>query len=881
MTDKSFMQNTEPTSLVSLKVSETEKYANDGDWFKKYFRYIIPTLTFIILDYEKLKLAYDLVNNNIDGFKAEMQKFCNPMGELDAFNFDEEILPYNLIHNKVNIFRDGVLKRKGRHSVTLLSDEENRKKNEELKKFIQQKVQMAIDNSAEIAKAKTEMPPEEFEKYKQQLIQSELPPDYNIKSFKTEWELFYERVLEYAYYKESVKDKKIETMDDVVIADRCIVYCGWRGGKPVIEVVNPLFCGFHKSPNEKWLQKGDYVYVTSTVTGVDILTDYGDKLNNDELMRIGLYGSGPTAMDARFDVLGGKATTVRNDLDEQLYREAFPGSWTASKYVGAHQTNSGSIRDKYKNLVWKTHLQFKAFRKVYFLNYMDEYNEPITTVLSEDFDIPKVATKFKTMKHGYEINAWEWMDMGVSYTLEELWVPWKYECTRIAGDVFVDWKESENQIVNTEDPYGNFELDYKGMVFSNRNANSISLVQRAIPWQFQAFFINHLINKELSKYMGFIQDVDTDQIPDTLGQDAQGETIRDKVAAWMVIRKKEGINLYSGTQTSLGALPPPTRSPGSSGYALGSAQQILYLKQLLDYVNNEIGLAMGISPQREAQANNQMTATDNERNMNQSYAITEYFFDQHEEVWTHVFNQYLKNFRSFYASKLSEIDRNESYLSYIFPDGTSDLIKVTPEMLEHEDIGIFVKTGNSDQQYREIMLSNVFSIAQNGGEGAVTVSKLVKMITENQSPEEIQKELQLLEEKQAKRMEQMEAAKLETQTKVVQMQIEAREDEQAHDLTIEQMKIDKDIYLAQLELFRNQASADIDTTKIDEFIESENERMHKQNLEVAKIQANQYNDDKRMAHEEKMKNKDMAIKEKEIESKKEIARISARNRSKT
>jgi hypothetical protein len=247
---------------------------------------------------------------------------------------------------------------------------------------------------------------------------------------------------------------------------------------------------------------------------------------------------------------------------------------------------------------------------------------------------------------------------------------------------------------------------------------------------------------------------------------------------------------------------------------------------------------MGISPQREAQANSQLTATDNERNLAASYAITEYFYDQHEEVWTHVLNSFLNNFRYYYRQKMREDMSQDQWLSYILPDGTVELFEVTPENLDHEGIGLYVKTGSSEQEYRQMMTQSVFSIAQNAGQGASTVSELIKMITEGESPDVIHRKLLLLEEKQQKRQEDMQKAQMESQEKMVQMQIESREDQQKHE-------IDKIIIQEQLRKDREMEIKVLDTYKFQEDLNTDKDGIPDQ-LEALKIYQQMENDKRKL-----------------------------------
>ena len=67
-------------SLVySLKVPETKK---TKEWYKKWINYIVPFDNTTLLDYNKLKNLYAIVNNDLTIIKEQLEKISKPLGPL-------------------------------------------------------------------------------------------------------------------------------------------------------------------------------------------------------------------------------------------------------------------------------------------------------------------------------------------------------------------------------------------------------------------------------------------------------------------------------------------------------------------------------------------------------------------------------------------------------------------------------------------------------------------------------------------------------------------------------------------------------------------------------------------------------------------------------
>lgn len=857
--------------IFKLKIPETEKYKHKGRWFKDYINYLIPYDSTVVDDYKAMKLSYDIINNNIEGYMDELQSFCSPMGEEESLEElkRERIYPFNKIPEKANIYSGELIKRQDNHKVILTNHKELIEKNNLYKGVIRKSIEEEVGLNIEITRMRYGGATErEIQEYINQYKTQKQPEDINRKDFQTDWEIFNTRALRYAEFDQDLANKRQLTIKHAITSDRVFLYVNWKHGKPVIDVINPLYFGFHKSPDVERIEKGDYAWHKTPVTIADVYNEFGEELSPEEINRLGVYSYSPnTRVDKRHNIKG-RAKKVFNSTTEEMLISSDNND---DKTVG--QAMGQGINYRYNNtrLLWKTHIEFKAFREIVFITYTDEMGVEITDILDSKFEIPKTAEVFNIInKFGNKSKKYKWSDdvTGVSYTAEKIWIPRRYEVTRLGEDVYVRWREVPNQPLNLSNPYEDFELSYKGRIFSNVNSTSISQVQRAIPFQFQYFIVKMIQMRELGKYQGYTMDIDVDQIPDYLMMDHNGEPIpgRDKIAIWRLYLKKLGYNFYSGSQSANG-LPPSTRSPGSKSNMTGTAIELINLQQFLEFIDREIGMQMGISPERQANFTRGTNVTDNQQSIIQSHSITEPIFYMHSQVWKHALNDWLKLFRKYSLNIFEENPgKTEHFLEYVTPNNARELLKITPEILQHDGVGLYLGSSGQDQFYRNTMIQMVHAFGQNAGEGMEVVSSMVKAIASGESPEEIHKMIQLESERQSLRQQQLSEIENQRAKEALNIQTEWREDEQRHD--IDKINTEGKWALKEkaMDVYKLQDGLNQDEDGIPDHIESmlAVHKIQKENIELGQKE-------KELAITEKKNQQDKDIKEKDLE----VKRLSA------
>ncbi len=822
--------------LFSLKETDKNKFKEDGKWFKDYMNYVSPSTSPSIDHYEEMKNAYELVNMDLSSLKDKIGLFCNPLSDI-VDELEEQLDPLADLKIKVEVLKGESLKRNDEFKVVLVTDRAIKAKNDLQKQLTQQSIDELVGLKIKALESELKgMPQEEAQKLIQDLRSQNEPEDINQKNWLSDLEIIFSKILKHTYLKYDIKNMMADTLEDAVIADRFYVFNTWKNGKPTIEIRNPLHGQGSKDPNNPFIHKGAWFWYRKAITIQEAIATYN--LSNEEVDNLYSYSLG---LDKRHGIGGDPIPSDNLDIIATFQGPNIPND----KFTGLAQTQeTNNVRD---GLIFETHFEFVAFKEVLFLSYRDEYGKQITEIVT-DFEIPKDAVKetfFNKFDQKTERFVWFDKDLNTEFEAERIWIPRLYEIVRLGDDIYPYYREVPYQTINPENPF-EISLSTKGIIINARNSKYVSSVQRAIPLYLQLLFVHHVQNRELSKYQGFIHSIDMDQIPDGLALDENGKQIRDKVGAYLSVLRKTNKDLFSGTQTTTGGLAPSTRSPGSSGFMLGTAIELMNLQQLKDLIKREIGMAMGISPQREAAFTRGSNVSDNQQAIVQSHTITEPLFYKHAIVWKDVLSDHLNAYRQYYQKMFDVFNVKELSEHIWLPEGSQETLLITPDTLVNADLGLFLTNTQKTEEYSKIMLQQSFAFAQNQGQGIEAVSQLIKDIVSGASPEEIHKRISILEEQSFKRQQQLQEQQDQAQQQLKQMEIEAREDQQKHEEQLIKIK-------GQLDLEKELIRAS--------FVDQNRDGIPDQN-EAVKIQ---------------IENRKLDLKEREIQVKKEIEEKKIKN----
>lgn len=751
--------------FLDLKIAENRK---TKEWYKKVYESYVPSsYTNFSDDIEERKAWYEIYNSDISYYQDLINSMCNDLVNMGATKRD--MIPFNVWTNKIQILQSSLLQRMNDYKISLLTPKSVKKKNEELQKKINEAIQKDLELISQGLS----------EKEIEALRENASPEDLQFKNFLSEVEIYKNRMLKYVIKTQDFMEKVSGSFLDTVIQAGAFVYCGWKHGLPIVEEVNPLFCGFHKSNNISKVQKGDYFWSTKYTTVTEAMDELINKLSNKDLKEL----IGGTVNDSLSDpkhvngIVYNKLLVYAQQELDYITRKGIDPS-RIGLYQGDYNNNE---TNNYK--VSRTHLEFKAYKKVIYLSFTDELGKKQTIVVNNNKSIiPEEASKQKYYDaNQQEQNKFVWEENGISYEAKVLYIPRLYEVVSWAnGKIFTDFREVPFQPTYTENPFTNFELSYKGGFVNARNAEPVSLLQNALPHIMQYLTVKNLQVEEISKYVGYERIQDIAQTIDEIGGEAYSGY--DPVVKQEIISRKLRTRYFNSEQTN-GGLKSPTRPAGITHSQIGNVNEILLLQNLSEMLNNNIGMALGVPPAREGQLIANTNVRDNQRSIQQTSMHTEVYVSWIQDLYRDVLNHTLKSWDTYFKNWFDQNSNENHYLlEYFTPDGTKELIQILPKYLTSEDIGVFVET-TLDDTYRRIMLEK---IAQNTFDPNTSgnTSMILKAITSNASNEEVHK---MIEQEQSK-IQKQQQLQMQQEQEIIEKQ---KQDQR------ELMKYQSDLRLAE------------------------------------------------------------------------------------
>ena len=781
----------------------------DKKWFEDVMTSIIPYHSTYTDSYEKYRMIYAIVNNDISYIQKNLKELCRPENELFQLPFaqDREMVVFNPIYKYYMYLIGELLKRGDNFDILLLGDRDNKAKDEELTAALAEVMDQRIQQMM------TDVPEEERVK----------PEEVDVKSFKSQLEMFYSQIIEFFKAKYEFKTIKRLTFQHAICTDMCFAGIIERNGIPEPVVFNNLHLGYHKSPDIDKIEKGDYWWYRTPITIGQAIEELKGKIPDERLQRIAGFGASThLTPNEGWDVTSGKATSQFNYLGvEELYEKRD----FDNRYIGQSTGQMNNHRLNSNRLIWKTIIEFKAFKSVIILSTINEFGEETLEIVAENYPIPKSATNvFFTNKWGKDSSRKEWVDdFGNMVYAEEIFIPRRYECTRYGTDEFVDCREVPNQPLNLDNPY-DFELSLKGRIFSGLNAEPISLIERGLSGFTEYLYIKDLELRELSKYEGFIKNIDASKIPDYLATNPDGTPLyegADKLAIWKHIRRTTGDSYYESANLMSGVIDHQKTIPVKAEVS-GSMNEILIMQNLLELIDRQIGLNMLIPQQATGQYSASSNVSDNQAAVNSSYTMTEMYYHVHNDMMKSLLNEYLIQFTNYYKNYFEENPQvTETYLNYILPDSTRKLITIKPELLDHEGLGVFLQDTTYNESYRRNVAQYALqALSQNRGEGAEVISDLVMAVSRGESPEKIHKMIQIATKKQ-----QEFAMKMQEQQSQAAAQLEQLKQQgiqQEHDFKLEEIQLTKDLdaQIKALDIYKFNEDKNTDKDGIEDPIET-------------------------------------------------------------
>jgi len=775
------------------RLSFKDKIKDDYEWAKNVVRKLVVNYTHNRTSYNKLASNYDLYNNKVN--QGDFDHYCNQLGL--SVGIFPEIEAYNKTYNKINVVLSEELNRAFEFKAILVNDDGIKTKMLEYHQQLQGMVQQYIGNIFQ------QMGYGQDEATTQGLnnaynIEDEMAKLSETKFLSTK-EISANKLLNYMYRVDEIKMKKNDTFKHALISGMEVVWVGVVNDKPTVEVINPLGFFYHKAGDTKFFEDGLFAgYVTYMTVG-DVLNKYGDRLTPEEVERVENYSrgigspqAGPTDSMRYYHELYNPAANHMYDSPQQL-ENAMKG-----QYEGNSTMN-----------IKVSHIEWQSEKKVGFLTTITPEGDVQEDIVSEDFKLPAYATKSVVYKKNRKIDVYQWDNFMLYWD----WIPEVWEAVQIWEDIFplIGPKDLQYRSLNN---VKKVRLGYHGVIYSNMNSESVSLLDRMKPFQYLYFILVHKLKKMIALDKPAATAIDTTMIDPEIGM--------EKTLYYL---EELGLDFYNPLHN--GGLPGAAQRGKITNVTNRSTMQhIMNYVQLMEAIDQQIADVAGINKQREGQVAPTEAVTNVQRQIQQSSIVTELYFQLHFKVWERVLGSLIE---------LAKVTWKDSkILQYILDDMSIMSLEFNPDELLDTDFGVFLTNSSKEHMVFNELRQLGLTLIQND---KIKLSDLINILTTD-SLEKLKTEIVHSEKKQQQEMAQQQQQQMEQVQAQIASQEKQKQEELDAKLYMHESKLENDRYIAEITSFIGQADQDSDDNGKPDQLEIEkfklDKKKHEDTMEIKK-----------------------------------------------
>lgn len=733
---------------------------------------------------------------------------------------------------------------------------------------------------------------EEQQQYQQQVQEEtqKLTPseieDYMREKYRAVPERWGEMVINLDKQRFNTPELEMQEFEDMLICDRAYrhFYLKANGLGYAQETWNPIRVFFHKSPDIRYVEDGDYVGRVFYLSITEIINRYGHKMSKKDLENLyGDYLKKKKFGGAEYSFFQATNVPFENYPEYARTLQAFGyDPHTGVPFTGSFGNftsqdvdvlfNSSSTTYNLQGLTQATEAYWRSQKKVGFLIMKDpETGEIVEEIVDETYIIPDWIEEVED-DPSYEdfvyypqkkINTirWTWVN--------EVWGGIKINAvtSETPGGVYIDIKPLPFQFKGDLNPY-EVKLPVCGAIFNNRNAKSMSLVDMMKPYQILYNVFMNRIYQLASTEIGKVLLLDPRMIPND--KDWGGEKNLEK---WRTIAREYKIGQID---TSPGARAGGMQFNQFTVQDLREFDNIKASIEIARMIEEQAMFQVGITQQRLGIVQASESATGVQQSVQNSYAQTESYFTKFSNYKRRVLQMNLD------IAQYCAATNRDMTLSLIQDDMSRQFIQMNGIELLTSDLGI--RVFNSQELLRQnemikqlIMKNNTANASMSALAAAIYTESPAKLIGILKGMEE---DIKKAKQAQYEHDEQMQQAKLEAE----QLKVDKQNAWQA-----EQNELDREARLR--EKMVSVVNFDTDTAdngQIDVLnigkLEIEKQRLQADKIanqqaassKLLEIANKQSLDKQKLAHDKEIAELDRRTKDRELASREKVAKQEAK-----
>lgn len=585
---------------------------------------------------------------------------------------------------------------------------------------------------------------EEQQQYQQQ-VQAEtqkMTPgdieDYMREKYRAVPERWGEMVINLDKQRFNTPEMEMQEFEDMLICDRAYrhFYLKANGLGYAQETWNPIRVFFHKSPDIRYVEDGDYVGRVFYLSITEIINRYGHKMPKKQLENLyGDYLKKKKFGGAEYAFFQATNVPFENYPEYARTLQAFGyDPHTGVPFTGSFGNftsqdvdvlfNSSSTTYNLQGLTQATEAYWRSQKKVGFLIMQDpDTKEIIEEIVDETFIVPDWVEEVDD-DPSYEdfvyypqkkINTirWTWVN--------EVWGGIKVNAvtSETPGGVYIDIKPIPFQFKGDTNPY-EVKLPVCGAIFNNRNAKSMSLVDMMKPYQIlYNIFMNRIYQLATTEVGKFLL-MDPRMIPND--KDWGGEKNLEK---WRIATREYKIGQID---TSPGARAGGLQFNQFTVQDLREFDNIKASVEIARMIEEQAMFQVGITQQRLGIVQASESATGVQQSVQNSYAQTESYFTKFSNYKRRVLQMNLD------IAQYCAATNRDMTLSLIQDDMSRQFIQMNGVELLTSDLGI--RVFNSQELLRQnemikqlIMKNNTANASMSSLAAAIYTESPAKLIS--------------------------------------------------------------------------------------------------------------------------------------------------------
>jgi hypothetical protein len=305
---------------------------------------------------------------------------------------------------------------------------------------------------------------------------------------------------------------------------------------------------------------------------------------------------------------------------------------------------------------------------------------------------------------------------------------------------------------------------YVGTIYNANNSQSVSLMDRLVPWIYLYITLWYRLELAISANQGKIALIDLSLIPDGW-----------EVEKWMYYAQSMKFGFVDSFNEG-----KKGQSTGKLAGNISQQNKVLDMEtgnfiqshvQLLDFVEEKVQSLSGVTRQRLGSITSSELVGTTERAVQQSSHITEKWYDIHNQTKVRVLQTLLDVAKDVYSGKTKKFQ-------YVTDDLATMTFNLMGDQFGYSEYGIFVSNATQDLQALEALKSLTQAALQND---KMSISDVISVYNSS-SIADIKNKIKASELESQQREQQMQQQQTQLQQQQMQMQQQAEQQKMQFEL---------------------------------------------------------------------------------------------------